>query len=832
MCLREGFTVNFCRSTFFLASIVFLALNLTSCSSDSGSLATAPGVVMTLGANAGDDQTVEPGTTVIVDGSRSYSASGPPSYWWTFSECATSPCPTLSTPREPFASFTPVDPGVYELMLTLRDGAFNITTDRVTITVTGEGPGQTAGTTSALPPFLQEWKYAVYGAGIGAKGLHVVDLDQDGTLEILAHGYFYEPFWYVIKSDSNEGFKQTWSSPLYPTNIIDIYPVDHDGDGTMEIFITLDDGTVEVYNGATLEKQSTFSLGPNIMAMAYADLAQDGSMNIITTDGTNIYIYSASTHAFLAEIPGYGGESLTVGNMDDDTALEIATTTYYGHTGYVLDGVTRALEWNYMETFGRYIEAADVDNDGRDELIGAVPWVSITKFNVESQSAGGQAPVSDLAAINLSDVDGDDIPEILSGDGQWGSIRCFDGVTMIEEWAIRNPYHGVTDIDSGDVDQDGLPEVIWGAGYSSTGEDHILVADIDSGLIAWQNVDLTGPLSSVDLGDVDHDWAIEIVMVSNESNSSYDDGVISIFDGTTHELEWQSIDLPNIDTWSGVASLKLANIDADAQAEIILAASNSYDGILQVYDGSNHTLENQSAEINSESLTDMEIADIDADGKLEIVVGTRSETTGASGVHILIYDAETLAIEWQSPLLGSTFNQIDDIELRDIDNDGSWEIFASVNQSELVVFDGKSHLQEATKSLNTVSLDTIDIDADGQIELITGLANGSVQQFDASTLAFEKLLVTNLLTPIDALRVSDVNQDGSLDLILSSEGVLYIYGSGNSLPLWQSDYLGRMLARYNHLPLQDIDGDGHLELFFGSSYGLFQINCRNDSMLP
>ena len=180
-------------------------------------------------------------------------------------------------------------------------------------------------------------------------------------------------------------------------------------------------------------------------------------------------------------------------------------------------------------------------------FIGAATWRKITAFDADTKLPKWEIATShDIGALLLFDNDLDGSLEVMYGDNQWGSIHSMNAQNQTQEWSISNPEHGVTEISVGDVNNDGILEVMWGAGATSSGSDYLYVGYTISRMIEWQNDDIDGPLSATAVGDVDDDGDTEIVMVSFESESGYADEVIHIFNGKTHEMEWQSTDLPGI----------------------------------------------------------------------------------------------------------------------------------------------------------------------------------------------------------------------------------------------------------------------------------------------
>jgi hypothetical protein len=685
------------------------------------------------------------------------------------------------------------------------------------------------------PSLLElEWKYGLYGSGIGLSRISVFDIDGDSTLEMImggssGGGFGPDDFWYVVKRIGPDTYDQVWVSDLYSASINRIAVADVDVSGIGEIYVGLSNRNVHVYDGLTLEEISSFTADGTIRALAVADVDGDSSQEIVTSDGSRIYVYSALSFTLEWASTAYGGGDLAVGNVDADPAPEIVTTTNGGH-GYVLDGASHVLEWDYIDSFGNIVELGDIDNDGMAEIVGAATWYKITVFDADIRTPKWQIPAGlDIGALHVADTDGDGVTEILFGDGQWGSIHCYDGVTQTQRWSIGNPKHGVTDIALGDVNNDGVLEVLWGAGATDTGTDHLFIADTATRLIEWRNIHLDGPLSAVDVGDVDDDGQDEIVMVSFKSGSGYNDGIIHIFDATTHALEWRSTDLPDISAWTGVKSVKIGDVDDDGDTEFVIATADLYDGLIQIYNGQTHTPERQSAQYYGASFTALAIDDVDNDSQTEIVVGQDREHTGATGVYLIVFDGATATEEWKSIGLGTYWGYVYDIELSDVDDDGHIEIIASLAGERIYVYDGVTHQLDWLAAISAYALDAFDVDTDGEEEILVGRNGGVVEVYDGSTFTIETSF--NLGTgAITGLLVDDINQDGSYEWLVAESTNLSIFNGTTKELMWQRTSMGRSVGYFNHINSRDIDNDGNKEIVLGTSLALYQFDVAAEAL--
>ncbi|MBU5638326.1 VCBS repeat-containing protein [Geomonas sp. Red69] len=781
---------------------------------------SAPDVNMPPIADAGVDQSVTQGATVTLDGSASFDPNNDQlTYYWNVDSYPQGGYPQLSGTNTATASFTPVVPGSYVLRLTVSDGNYASSYDTVTVTVTQPQPSD--------PNLLQlNWQYGLMGTSIGQAGLISVDLDGDGTPEIVssasAGGFGANSLWYVLQRTSSGDYQQLWRSKGYGSTVVKLFLADLTGDGKDDIVVALANGTIEVYSaGATPQLVRTITTANGLCAVAVADLAGDGTKEIITSDGTKLYVYAAQSGALKWSLATGGGTSLAVGNVDADAALEIVTTTY-GGKGYVIDGVTKAISWEYLNGFGSKVALGDLDGDGMLEIVGASSWYKITVFDADRSTPVWEIATSlDIAALLVADADGDGIPEIVYGDGQWGEVHAVDARTRTERWAVANPQHGVSGLALSDLDRDGKKELLWGAGGSSTGADYLYVADPLTGTLKWQSVHIDGPLSAVAVGDVDDDGEDEIVMVSFESESGYAEGVIHIFNARSHALEFRQ--KLGITDWMGVRSVKIGDVDGDGKTEFVVATGNIYDGVIRVYNGATHLLKKQSAGYNGNFFTALAIGDVDGDGKVEIVAGQGIEHTGATGSYLLVLDGATLAEKWRSVDTGASWSGIYDVKLADLNGDGVKEIIASCSgTSRLMVYDGVSHDLKLLIQHPARALEVADVDGNGTKELLVGRNDGKVDVFSGATLQLERTVNTTSTAPVDALQVADLAGDGSLEWLVASGGVLTVLDGAGGLK-WKSGDLSANLGWYNHMGVKDCDGDGKKEIYLGSNLSLYQF---------
>jgi hypothetical protein len=675
----------------------------------------------------------------------------------------------------------------------------------------------------------REWVRPTFGTGIGARGLHVVDLENDGNVEILATaslgGFGPNTFWYVLNHQAGEYF-QRWTSTPYDESIDSLIAVNVDGDIDTDVVVG-HGSVITTYDGSTLESLSELNtVADSIRGLSVVDVDSDGQLEYVFCDGTSFYVYDVATGSLEHASPSLGATDLAVGNVDDDPALEIVVSA---SDGYVINGQSYETEWQYPGSFGQYVRAGDLDGDGRDEIVAGAAWYKITVFDAELQSPKYELVTDlDLDALRLFDVDGDVSPEIVYGDGQWGNVYAHDGASGTLLWSVYNPEHGVTDVAVGDSDQDGTLELLWGAGFSSTGPDYLFVADTITQVREWQSQDVVGPFYAMDHGDVDLDGRPELLIGSVASESGYGDGLYFIHDAETKALEYQSGE-PTGSDWTGLYRIRHANLDGDPQSEYCITTSITYSALVICYDGTTHLEEFRLQTASGLAFRAMQIADVDEDGQPEIVASTLREHTGAPGTYLYVYDGATGAEEWHSVDLDSYWAQLSYLRIGNLDGDSAPEIAVGAVGGSLYVFDGVTHvLQFQSAALGLTSLDLADRDDDGVDEIFIGNASGSIVRLDSATgVALETIGTYG--SAVNGLNVTELTGDGIEDYVFGLGGELLIYdGLAPGVAAWSSGTIGSAVGATDSIMVADIDEDDSKEIVLNvGSFGVHVYEVAN-----
>ena len=642
-----------------------------------------------------------------------------------------------------------------------------------------------------------EWLWAVYGAGIGATGLNVADLDGDGSPEIVASGVASGSFWYVMQHAAGD-YPKVWTRfPQYASSIKSLRTYDLDGDLDDEVLVGVG-SDILVYDGLDPVEIRTIATGATeVRGLRVADVDGDTALELVFCDGDSVFIYDYASGGLEQEVAGLGSNDVAVGQVDADPGLEIVVGGEFSGNGYVLDGATRAIEWDNINGFGNLTRTGDVDLDGRDEIIAG--YNTIYVYDADTQSLAYTIPISDLDAVQVIDVEDDGPLEIVYGDGQWGEIHVVNGATGVEKWNKPNPEYGTTDVAVADVDGDGIPELLWGAGYGSSGADYLYVVDTETLADEWRNDDLDGPFYGLAWGDVDADGATELLHTTAESGSGYDAGFYLVHDAVSKTEEYRSGEL-NPSDWGGVWRVAHAQVDADPQEEIFVTTASGYTGWIVAYDGATHLQEWQATGSSDDPFRGLQVADVDADGSPEVV---------AVGDYVFVFDAATGGLEWQGPDLGSGHQFL---RVANVDGDANPEILVASLGNGLIIYDGVTHVEQLPESSSSISaLETSDVDGDGVSEIFIGTLGGSLQQIDPATGTVVETIAVYVST-INGLAVVDLTLDNVEDFVFCvADGIKIANGLTGTLIYSGSD-LGYNVGRYDSLRVGDPDGDGKPEV--------------------
>ncbi|MFT3929599.1 MAG: VCBS repeat-containing protein [Spongiibacteraceae bacterium] len=561
------------------------------------------------------------------------------------------------------------------------------------------------------------------------KNTFVLDLDNDGKKEILTTDN--DSLIYTMQQ-VNGTYAQDWVYPyaIGTSQISFIYPFNLNGNGDHEIAVQTRD-TISVIDKAhrKTDRSTRVSINtsPYDMTFAYglsvADLEGDGSQEIITLIGNG---HSSAQVVILdgASLVEKWRTSLlpmsndfSIGNVDNDSALEIVTSN-----GYVFDGLTQASQWIAPTKFGNTVSTGDIDGNGTDEIVGATSD-TIQAFSAVTESSIWQATFSGsiFTSLALAQLDIDPEKEILAVDATVDAVLAYDttntGAALKWSTAFTHGYSS--------------PEAL--------------------------------------AGDLTNDNSAEIVLLGSDR--------IAILNSATHAVDFSNqnalyFGFPKSFVGGSVGTFGGANL------AIFNTTIAGYTGMSQKIvsvELEQGTIQ-QGPGIYSSSTANFCVADYDSDGTSDVIATASSDTN--YNEYAIAFDFLSATKKWARTTSNYTYGASNLITCGDFNNDGHIDTAGMFDYNHLEIDDlfHQTFVWIDSSATAVVQLANADLDGDGKTELIT-LDQNSVKAWRFNGTSYSEYSSYNLPATIGnyypeiVLSAQDIDGDGRAEIIIGAQGL-------------------------------------------------------------
>jgi hypothetical protein len=260
-----------------------------------------------------------------------------------------------------------------------------------------------------------------------------------------------------------------------------------------------------------------------------------------------------------------------------------------------------------------------------------------------------------------------------------------------------------------------------------------------------------------------------------------------------------------------------ANLDADPALEICaLIRGGSSGGVLTCEDGATGELEWWVDFPSNTGVVSLRVAELDSDPAPELLVG-------AYPAFVYAFDGETGWLKWRTPPLEQSPNApLTVLRTADLDGDSAIEVVAAAADDYYGLFTAfdpdTGSLRYGPHYIQMQSLETLQLDADPQFEVVIGSEYGDVRPLDpvTGTVGSPVLSVDGA---VDGLRFADFTRDGVADALLIVNGALRLLDGTTDVEIWRSPFLGENAGRYDRLAVIDYDRDSLPEIAVDLEYG-------------
>jgi len=263
---------------------------------------------------------------------------------------------------------------------------------------------------------------------------------------------------------------------------------------------------------------------PSFGSSAVGDIDGDGRPEIVFGTYFNdehIYALNAENGTMLWSFftNGCNDASPLIYDVDLDNQLEVVVPASSPYTVYCLNGLSGSVEWSTSTGYPNCIDsppaAADLDNDGRPEIVFGTFYGKVFCLNGEDGSIAWQANLGANSYIqscpNILDCDGDGQLDVVvaqwQGDCRVYALRGNNGSVL---WFSEAPedwmYHGGS---FADIDEDGRPEIVIGC-YDGD----VYVFNAEDGSLLWEYPGVLYVGAPTSIADLNNDGHMEIALVS------------------------------------------------------------------------------------------------------------------------------------------------------------------------------------------------------------------------------------------------------------------------------------------------------------------------------
>jgi hypothetical protein len=655
------------------------------------------------------------------------------------------------------------------------------------------------------------------------------DMNADGFVDLVVAQTTSEVF--VYTGDGKGGFVAGAAISL-PGTATALHLVDLDGDAKLDVLAVIGGGGVQLIPGATMVAGPTAV--PLASAIAVRDLGTDAAPDtFVALPGAELELYANDGSGVLALAAGTtaapGTRSLTTLDSDmngvAEAVLAVDASTqlaFYESAGASFNTASYQLPGG---TQPQAIAAADMDGDGlRDLLVldAAGPALRVEK----SQGAGlgmfaplSAVPVAALAgaeSLRIVDVDSDGRPEValLTADGNVSIAGLVAGSTL----ALSSPQTGTpgaTCLTVADVNHDGRPDLVLG-GASGLSVALNQLPSCSDGVLdgAETDVDCGGGCPRCTQGKV---CKTSVDCVSGTCAGTCASMTLALADAVT------AATLP-----AAAGAVIAARPDAASGLSLLVSLPTSGQLAYVQGDGAGaFSLPTLTPAGSSPSA--LSAVDLRSDGKLDLLVGD----PGSSG--LLVIGGTGSGSSWLPPTTLS-IGPVTGLGAGDFDGDGLVDYVATngVGMKFLVGLGLESggFVSLSPKPVGNVpgAVKLGDLDGDGRLDVISASGGPELDvNHGRGPGAWKSLLGgpggTFTGSPVVAFALADVNADKMLDMVVANSAgtvTLFLQTGPGSFSLPTIDTLSSSIV---DVAFADVDGDGDLDLLVleGAGVNLLRV---------
>jgi len=697
------------------------------------------------------------------------------------------------------------------------------------------------------------------------RNLGVVDLDNDGLLDVVSLSVEdNRTAWYRNLGNGTFDYQRIISQEIIEPETITFADVDADGDadfflassGDEKVYLFLNDGT-----GNMTLSQIVLSGYRDVHNLIAADVDGDNDLDLIAghLKGKEIVWFANDGGGHFGGKQVITNQSnwwteIDLGDLDGDGDLDVLISSesddqimWYPNEGVLGFGEAKIIPTNITLSYG--IQTFDVDLDGDMDIVARysitdaegqrrrMVWLA----NEGDGTFGEEQFISDMISLTyFVDIDKDGDVDIVTGPGIGKPLliqNMGQGVFATPKTLDVENEKGFNKMVFADLDNDNELDLL---GVSNHGDHNEILWFQNVGDLHFvEQVEVVTTLEKPRLihpMDFDEDGDMDLLVGSGWEQTLY----WYENDGSEH-FQHRHVVLTD---FSDSQDILMVDLDGDTDLDMLLASSETSNSELYWYENQgDNSFTNKTTIRNFEySLSDIEVADLDKDGDLDIVTGAQAEGEG------LIWMENTGTGTFENHHIIEPSRYVVSIKIADIDGDGYDDVLLGADSGGYNIRwyrnttgDEEEELEEwevpdtrmfreiryINKIWSDVSVNTADLNGDGTLDVVVSseradkivwYANDGEGNFG------EEQIIESDLEYLKYVRVADFDLDGDSDIaVLASSdlGRIVWFENKGDATFESAQWIQTPLARteYNQTTflVEDMNGDGKADFLLTGS---------------
>lgn len=709
---------------------------------------------------------------------------------------------------------------------------------------------------------------SVTSAAVGARSVHVVDLDGDGDRDVLSASYYDDR---VVWYENRAGDASAWTAREIANRARGaacVVAADIDADGRMDVVsASQNDDRVMWYRnvdgpGRKWEARVVSGHVAGARAARVADVDMDGDLDIVTSAPFNGRI---AWHENLAgdgsewarrqiesEAPGVR-DAIAI-DVDGDGDTDVLASVFFGdRVTWYENRVGDGTAWVRRDVGGAVLgaislAASDFDGDGDLDVVSAAQHDDQIRWHEQGRRHRSSVferhhtvptTASGARAVRSGDVDGDGDMDLLSASANDDRIAWYENTAgsgrLWKARSISTTANGASDVVAADLDGDGDLDAVSASEFDNKIAWH---ENRDGAGESWLEHSITTSANgarAVHAADIDGDGDLDVVTAS-----ANDDKVAWYENLSADGREWSERVIST--TARGAFAVDACDLDGDGDLDV--ASASSFDDRIAWYENPR-----------------IAGADSDASGGADWrrasrwrVTGVSSEAAGASSVRCADVDGDgdsdllsasdfDATVEWHrnDDARGASWTTwtitrrasgATSVHAADIDGDGDLDVVSASRFDDTIAWhtnlrgDGlawRSTVVSASAD-GATAVWAADLDGDGDADVVSAsreddkIAWYENVRGDGSQLA-ERLISVFADGPTD-VHCADLDRDGDLDVLSASrfDGRISWYeNTDGRAKSWVPRAITGSARGATSVFAADLDRDGDLDVLSASS---------------